>query len=159
MKTIKIFFVLSALIMTSCAKDACKDTVCNNGGVCNDGTCICAAWFEGTNCSTEQRAKYFGVYDGEYEFYDADGVVWLTGAASNTVTTGSNVNYLNFNELDENVPLSTSGSGNFNHTYQTEILGQVFDYNIVGSFNGNLLEFNTYNPNDGVLLSKFTGFK
>lgn len=47
---------------TSCSKDACKDVACSNGGTCVSGSCSCPSGYEGSNCSTESRAKYVGDY-------------------------------------------------------------------------------------------------
>ena len=44
----------------SCNRDKCKTIVCGNGGVCNGGTCICPAGYEGTNCQTVSRDKFLG---------------------------------------------------------------------------------------------------
>lgn len=48
----KNFVILSFLIfnLSSCS-DPCDNVVCNNGGVCIDGTCDCELGFEGADCS------------------------------------------------------------------------------------------------------------
>jgi hypothetical protein len=150
--------------MTSCAKDACKNTVCNNGGTCNDGTCICAPWFEGTNCSTEQRTKYYAVYVGEFELFDNQGNVVYTDPMTFTVIPGPNVNQLELNGIgatlgnyDATVPLTTSGTGNFSRSYEEEFSGEVYEIVENGSFSGDLLEYNYYS--DGELYYKFIGFR
>lgn len=43
---------------TACTKDECKDVVCQNGGTCVSGACVCPTGYEGTNCETETRAKF-----------------------------------------------------------------------------------------------------
>lgn len=53
---------LGAVTYTACNKDKCKDVVCQNGGVCNDGNCSCATGYEGTNCETKSNAKFVGVW-------------------------------------------------------------------------------------------------
>lgn len=67
MKT-KFFQILgvvavSVLSFNSCTTDACKDVVCQNAGVCDEGTCACAVGYEGTNCQTLVRAKYLGNFN------------------------------------------------------------------------------------------------
>lgn len=56
-------FCLS-LFLFSCT-DPCKDIVCGDNGVCDDGTCLCDDGYEGTTCETEARAKYYGTFNGE----------------------------------------------------------------------------------------------
>lgn len=46
--------------MTACT-DLCKDVNCNDGA-CVEGDCVCNTGYEGTNCETEQRAKFVGNY-------------------------------------------------------------------------------------------------
>ena len=42
----------SAIVYTSCHKDACKDTTCLHGGTCTGGTCKCPAGYTGASCQT-----------------------------------------------------------------------------------------------------------
>ena len=50
-----VFFLLSfafiTLTLNSC--NDCKDVVCNNGGICEDGTCDCPNGFSGASCDVE----------------------------------------------------------------------------------------------------------
>lgn len=59
--------------MISCTPDACKDVVCNNGGVCTDGSCECVSGYEGTDCSTLSATKFLGTNNASatYAFNDA----------------------------------------------------------------------------------------
>ncbi len=60
----KLFSALGLIIgltLFSC-KDACKDVTCLNGATCDDGVCQCTEGYEGDDCGTESRAKYFGTY-------------------------------------------------------------------------------------------------
>ncbi|GAA4469701.1 hypothetical protein GCM10023093_29610 [Nemorincola caseinilytica] len=41
-----------SVVYTACRKDYCKNMVCQHGGTCNDGACICPQGFTGTYCQT-----------------------------------------------------------------------------------------------------------
>lgn len=72
MKRVIIFTVMVASFMfvtvvsVTCKKekDPCEDVVCYNGGHCEDGTCVCAAGYEGADCKTESREKFLGTWYG-----------------------------------------------------------------------------------------------
>ncbi len=56
-KTVAVTLILTLLtfgsiVYTSCRKDYCKNMVCQNGGTCNDGACICPQGYTGTYCET-----------------------------------------------------------------------------------------------------------
>lgn len=51
-----------AVTYTACKKDECKDVVCNNGGTCSSGKCVCATGYEGDKCETKFNAKYVGTW-------------------------------------------------------------------------------------------------
>lgn len=50
-KLLYLFLVIAAI--TSCKKDPCKNVVCYNNGVCDDGTCLCPNGYSGTNCEIQ----------------------------------------------------------------------------------------------------------
>lgn len=54
MKQFLYLLLAIAILFTteSCKKDPCKDTVCLNGGACDDGTCICPTGYSGPQCQT-----------------------------------------------------------------------------------------------------------
>lgn len=62
----KLFAVLfscciATLVMyDSCIKDKCRQLVCDNGGVCVNGTCACPAGYEGATCSKMWNEKFSG---------------------------------------------------------------------------------------------------
>ena len=87
-KYLSFCLALSALatLNQSCSKDApCNSIVCENGGTCNDGTCDCAEGYEGTNCSTEVRAKFIGSYPG----MDACSTTGASGTYTSTIATST----------------------------------------------------------------------
>ena len=73
MKTIKTLLLSCILALASCTTDPCVDVTCYNDGVCDDGTCLCADWYEGADCNTEERAKYYGDYIGTATYFNTDG--------------------------------------------------------------------------------------
>jgi len=63
--TISMFLlVASSIVFNACNKDACKDIICKNNGVCRDGVCKCALGFEGPFCATKMYEKFIGTWDG-----------------------------------------------------------------------------------------------
>jgi len=70
-KQITKFFGIATLMLgmfffQSCT-DACKDVVCLNNGVCDEGDCICTKGYESADCSVEMRTKFLG----SWKFLDA----------------------------------------------------------------------------------------
>ena len=58
-------FMFAGLAMfNSCNDDPCKDVSCLNGGTCDNGSCLCAAGFEGADCSVLENAKFVGTFAG-----------------------------------------------------------------------------------------------
>jgi hypothetical protein len=54
-QTILITAILTLLafgsvVYTSCRKDRCKRLICQNGGTCSDGFCLCPTGYTGTYC-------------------------------------------------------------------------------------------------------------
>ena len=58
-----IFFSFFSVIYFCSCSDKCRKVICYNGAVCNDGTCICLAGYEGDDCGTETREKFLGTYN------------------------------------------------------------------------------------------------
>ncbi len=56
MKNILLFLFLgsSLLIFNGCEKDPCEATICNNGGYCANGDCVCPEGFKGADCSQQE---------------------------------------------------------------------------------------------------------
>jgi len=60
--SLAVAFTFGIAALNSCTEDKCKDVTCSNGGVCMDGTCDCAAGYEGTTCQTKMADKFVGSY-------------------------------------------------------------------------------------------------
>ncbi len=52
--------VFTAVVYVSCKQDKCRMVNCQNGGVCNEGSCTCPSGYEGPTCSTVTRKKFTG---------------------------------------------------------------------------------------------------
>ena len=69
-------FSLLILILGFSSCDPCRNIECQNGGVCDEGNCICTDEYEGDNCETKKIAKFIGDYsvsadcDGNTVAYD-----------------------------------------------------------------------------------------
>jgi hypothetical protein len=62
LSAVSVFAVFSAITYNSCTPDKCKAIACAYGGICKDGTCLCLAGYEGTQCEITTRDKYIGTW-------------------------------------------------------------------------------------------------
>ncbi len=144
MKTIKTLLLSCILALASCTTDPCVDVTCYNDGVCDDGTCLCADWYEGADCSTEERAKYYGDYIGTATYFNKDGdaIDSFTDTIP-VVANGSVISGL----VADGIPLllTVSGTGGFAipSTETTDPSGTLLTVSGDGSFDSNLLTINT----------------
>ena len=136
MKGLSLLFA-SMLLLTSCVKDPCSDVLCLNNGTCLDGTCLCQDWYEGANCGTEERAKYYGLYTGTLTIF-FDSQVILSDVLGMPISDGAAINRLELGGLNTEAKLNTSGLSNFILTPFTIVSGGESQYYTgYGSFNGN----------------------
>ena len=99
-------------------------------GTCDEGTCLCATGYEGTNCETEIRAKFLGSYNvsescqsGNYTFSmsvtsSSTGVsniiinnFYGIGISVSATINGNSVTIPNQTINDQGLALTISGSG------------------------------------------------
>ena len=62
MKNRLILFVVFSLFIGLFSCNPCRNTECQNGGVCDEGDCMCTDEYEGENCETKKIAKFIGDY-------------------------------------------------------------------------------------------------
>ena len=75
--------------------DKCKGTTCLNGGTCTDGSCVCSAGFEGTDCGILSRTKFIGSYSGFVKTAAVnDSVAWTVTISENAERTKVNISSL-----------------------------------------------------------------
>ena len=62
----KLGVLLISFSLFACNDDPCGD-ICGPNGTCDEPsqTCICDTWFEGENCTIENRAKFIGIWSTE----------------------------------------------------------------------------------------------
>jgi len=60
---LNLVLITSLLFLLSCG-DNCKDVICQNEGVCDNGNCACEFLYEGMSCELETRENYLGIYIG-----------------------------------------------------------------------------------------------
>ncbi|MGB1248689.1 MAG: EB domain-containing protein, partial [Chitinophagales bacterium] len=55
-------FLMIAILLASCG-DGCKNVECLNGGVCDEGTCMCPDGYIGDDCGEAVNAAYLGEWE------------------------------------------------------------------------------------------------
>ena len=132
-------FIASALILNSCAKDPCSDVLCLNNGTCLDGTCLCQDWYEGENCGTEERAKYYGLYTGTLTLTQ-NGQVIAQDVTQMDISDGASINRLQVDGLGTEAKINVSGQPNFDLVPFTIVSqGETVQCTGFGTFNGSQL--------------------
>ena len=136
MKLSSILFALSFLIFVGC-KDECDGVECSDNGTCVEGTCVCDAGYDGSNCETELRLGFLGNYEGPI---DCGVIIGSSDATLNISTEASGADQIN---LDFNIdildisPVTATIISQDNFTINTnmqsvEINGQQVDVTISG---------------------------
>ncbi|MBI4645520.1 MAG: calcium-binding EGF-like domain-containing protein, partial [Bacteroidia bacterium] len=89
--TATILLVGIMLSQQSCNK--CKDVDCKNGGICDNGKCICPEEYEGVNCEIKKHGNltpYIGTWAGQTYYYCLmDGWPFTLTIQSNGTVTGT----------------------------------------------------------------------
>ena len=77
---------ISAVLYSSCTKDACKGVTCQNTGTCSGGTCTCPSGVGGFSCETVYRTNYTNTYKGNGS---ATGAADTLSYANSSMTFGA----------------------------------------------------------------------
>ena len=160
MKNFKMFTVAALMAMatisvvfTSCNPDACKDVVCNNDGVCNDGTCTCEAGFYGESCDLDANSAFVGTWSAREK---ANGATTFGTPYPVTVTADASDNKL-FYLKDYGNYLCTAGSYNVtassNNGVDYSIASTACGTNFTGS--GSLSTTGTSSQIDGTYTATY----
>lgn len=101
--------------------DPCEDVSCQNGGACDDGTCICEDGYSGTNCETENRAGLIGTWIGFTDCPDEP-----AASATFIISEGSTITDITVEADGDVLDAVVTGPGTFSLTPVTiEVLGFV----------------------------------
>lgn len=111
-----VISVTGIALVAGCKKDTTNSslcaTACGGNTTCDSAThaCICAtsSGYEGTNCTTEQRAKFFGSFDGTPQCSQGSN---SPRTMSITTSTGS-VKNIDIHDLYSTYLLTGTVSGN-----------------------------------------------
>ena len=114
--------LLFAFALTNCSRENCED------------------WYEGDDCSTQQRDKFYGVYIGVLKTYDLQGNLVSEGPIDLAIEQGSEINELRLtNQPDCVFVLMNPGETEFSiPDYNGGTSGTV---NGEGGFNGKTIFF------------------
>ncbi len=161
MKSVKfvlnLVLITSLLFLLSCT-DKCKEVICQNEGVCDNGNCACEFLYEGMSCELEIRENYLGTYAG-------------TLTLDNGTSTSSINTTLPIQKDGQPADKLISGLGNFTITekdkfdipfQETDLItsGNVSTLEGSGSFSGNQVVINfTVKSGDVTIRSSFNGSK
>lgn len=134
-----MLFAVVALTFTACKKDEdpCEGVTCLNNGQCNDGTCNCAAGYQGTDCGTEMRAKFLGVYNVSESCTSGNYTYQIN---INTSASGvANVVIGNFGGVGASVIASVNGSAITIANQTIDVQGTPVTFSGSGQISGSIL--------------------
>jgi hypothetical protein len=182
MKNTKTLLLITFLISTlsigllhSCKKDSsnsnnntttpvkyCDTAHCGNGH-CDSATksCICDQGYEGTNCMTESRSKFYGTYSGILSINSIPVADTITISSANTNVQSFLLSNMQQHGTSVSAALNTGSTTDFNISTQPFFgLTQITGYGSLGADGRSLNIF--YNGNNGTsspTSCTFTGTK
>jgi len=152
-------FTLSFLTIVSCKEDeTCTADTCVNGS-CSTGTCICSNGYEGSECDTEQRAKFLGLFSFSE---NCNGPTFNYAASISKGSTVDGVILNDFYALPNTTITAKVYGQNITIPQQTIVHdGNEYSINGSGSISGNVLTLNYTmdTPNKTDLSCSATGQK
>lgn len=150
---------ISCLSIISCKEDeTCTTETCSNGS-CSTGTCVCSSGFEGSDCSTEQRAKFLGLFSFNE---NCNGSTFNYNASIGKGPTVDNVILYDFYALPNTTISARVYGQNITIPQQTIVHdGNEYSINGSGSISGKVLTLNYTmdTPNKTDLSCSATGQK
>ena len=114
--------LLFAFTLTNCSNENCED------------------WYEGDDCSTEQRDKFYGVYAGALKTYNPQGDLVSEGPIELAIEQGTEINELRLTDQPDCVFVLTD-PGETGFTIPNYDGGTGGTVNGEGGFNGKTVFF------------------
>ena len=154
---LKMLFLWLTIGLTACV-DPCTELICLNGSTCLDGTCLCPEFYEGTDCGTEEREKYFATYSGTTTYTDSQGNTSSYADSHVVNTSDKGLNYFN---IDSGIyaNITTSKSGVFDIPSQTGADTTSY-FSGSGAFTTSQIDYSiTVESSGQTLTMSFTGTK
>ena len=158
---IKIMFALITIFSVSQCTDPCQDVNCFNGGKCLDGLCLCPEFYEGPDCSIEERSSYFGTYTGTTTYSDSQGNTSSYADSKTISSSNKGAAYIKF-DGDIYAILSEPGSGVFSIPSQASSNPVGWDsfFSGSGNFSSSHITYTIESENNGETLTiSFSGTK
>jgi len=150
------FAVALVMFINACTSDPCKDVTCLNGGTCVSGTCNCTDGYEGTDCSTEWRAKFEGTFllsgtdNAGYTYSNLTTTVASssTGVLKMIITVAGTYTFTVTLTSSTTFTIDALTSGGFSYTGQGDINGTTLSLTINQTDNatGDVIIFNWSGP-------------
>lgn len=130
---------IATITLSGCKKDdPCEGVTCSNGGTCNNGSCSCAAGYEGSTCGTEVRSKFIASYSVQ-ENCSPGGNFNYNMTINSSATGVQNVVLNNFYGVGAAVVGTVSGTS-INIANQTvTVSGQALTFSGSGQVNGSIM--------------------
>ena len=91
--------VFSSVLYTSCNKNKCGSTTCQNGGTCSGNVCLCPTGYSGSSCGTGWSDVFIGTYNCKRDNcspHVAGDSTWISSVTRASINGGYTLNISNF---------------------------------------------------------------
>jgi len=152
---------LGILSIQSCDTDPCANIDCGINGTCFEGTCVCDAGYDGTDCNIVISSLFTGVYDVE-EICDTDPNFTDTYTSSinesiegvQFITISNVYNFGSFDDVTPEDATAFASVSNVGGTYSLLIENQRFDAPALQDFE--ISGTGTYDPATFVITLQYS---
>jgi len=152
---------LGMLTIQSCDSDPCSDVDCGINGTCFEGSCVCDAGYDGTDCSIVVRSLFTGVYDVE-EICDSDteftdlyeSSINESPLGIQFITIGNVYNFASFDDVTPEDATALASVSNIGGVFSLLIENQRFDSPALEDFE--ISGTGTYDPATSVITVEYS---